>query len=73
MRRAALESVGHANWAVVDAGLVAGVDVRVGLEDALVGRDGEPAPGNAAQVEAILGSSAPQACRLPSVARRRPW
>jgi uncharacterized protein (DUF849 family) len=41
---------GRANWAVVDAGLAAGVDIRVGLEDAIVGRDGGPAPGNAAQV-----------------------
>jgi uncharacterized protein (DUF849 family) len=40
----------HANWAVVDAGLAAGVDVRVGLEDTLIGRNGGPAPGNAAQV-----------------------
>jgi len=41
---------GRANWAVVDAGLVAGVDVRVGLEDTLIGRDGGRAPANAAQV-----------------------
>jgi uncharacterized protein (DUF849 family) len=41
---------GRANWAVVDAGLAAGVDVRVGLEDTLVGRDGRAAPGNAGQV-----------------------
>ena len=40
----------RAGWAVVDAGLAAGVDVRVGLEDMLIGRDGGPAPGNAAQV-----------------------
>ena len=40
----------RANWAVVDAGLAAGVDVRVGLEDTLIGRDGGPAPGNVAQV-----------------------
>lgn len=40
----------RANWAFVDAGLAAGVDVRVGLEDTLIGRDGGPAPGNAAQV-----------------------
>jgi uncharacterized protein (DUF849 family) len=30
------------------------VDVRVGLEDTLIGRDGKPAPGNAAQVAATL-------------------
>jgi uncharacterized protein (DUF849 family) len=41
---------GRANWAVIDAGLAVGVDVRVGLEDTLVGRDGAAAPGNAAQV-----------------------
>jgi uncharacterized protein (DUF849 family) len=40
----------QANWAVVDAGLAAGADVRVGLEDTLIGRDGRPAPANAAQV-----------------------
>jgi uncharacterized protein (DUF849 family) len=39
-----------ATWAVVDAGLAAGHDVRVGLEDTLVGRDGGRAPANAAQV-----------------------
>lgn len=41
---------GRATWAVVDAGLEAGHDVRVGLEDTLVGRHGGPAPANAAQV-----------------------
>jgi uncharacterized protein (DUF849 family) len=41
---------GRASWAVIDAGLDAGVDIRVGLEDAIVGRHGGPAPGNAAQV-----------------------
>ena len=41
---------GQATWAVVDAGLAAGVDVRVGLEDAVVGRDGGRAPANATQV-----------------------
>jgi uncharacterized protein (DUF849 family) len=40
----------RASWAVVDAGLAAGKDVRVGLEDTIVSRDGGPAPGNAAQV-----------------------
>lgn len=40
----------RANRAVVDAGLRAGVDVRVGLEDTLIGQDGRPAPNNAAQV-----------------------
>lgn len=40
----------RANWAVVDEGLRIGRDVRVGLEDAIVGRDGGPAPSNAEQV-----------------------
>ena len=40
----------QASWAVVDAGLAAGHDVRVGLEDSLIGRDGGRAPGNAGQV-----------------------
>jgi uncharacterized protein (DUF849 family) len=46
----------RANWAVIDAGLNAGRDVRVGLEDTIVGRDGGPAPLNADQVaEAARG------------------
>jgi uncharacterized protein (DUF849 family) len=46
---------GRANWAVVEAGIAAGVDVRVGLEDTLVARDGGRASGNAAQVAEVLG------------------
>jgi uncharacterized protein (DUF849 family) len=46
----------RANWAVVDAGLAAGLDVRVGLEDTLIGRDGGPAPANAAQVANTLAT-----------------
>jgi uncharacterized protein (DUF849 family) len=46
----------RANWAVVDAGLAAGVDVRVGLEDTLFDRDSGPAPSNAAQVAAIAAA-----------------
>ena len=46
---------GRASWAVVDAGLAAGMDVRVGLEDTLIGRDGGRAPGNAAQVADVGG------------------
>ena len=45
----------RATWAVVDAGLAAGHDVRVGLEDSIVDRDGTPAPGNAAQVRRLRG------------------
>jgi uncharacterized protein (DUF849 family) len=48
----------RATWAVVDAGLAAGVDVRVGLEDALVGRDGGRAPRNAEQVADTVARSA---------------
>jgi uncharacterized protein (DUF849 family) len=48
----------RANWAVVDAGLAAGRDVRVGLEDTIVGRDGGPAPGNPAQVAEIVAAAA---------------
>jgi len=44
----------RATWAVVDAGLAAGHDVRVGLEDSIVDRDGTPAPGNAEQVRRLL-------------------
>lgn len=43
----------RATWAVVDAGLAGGHDVRVGLEDSIVDRDGGPAPSNAEQVERI--------------------
>jgi uncharacterized protein (DUF849 family) len=46
----------RANWAIVDAGLAAGVDVRVGLEDTLFDRDGGPSPSNAAQVAAIAAA-----------------
>jgi uncharacterized protein (DUF849 family) len=47
----------RANRAVVDAGLAAGVDVRVGLEDTLFDRDGGPAPSNAAQVAATAAAA----------------
>jgi uncharacterized protein (DUF849 family) len=43
----------RANWAVVDAGLAMGMDVRVGLEDTLFDRDGTRAPSNADQVAQI--------------------
>ncbi|MDQ8043493.1 MAG: 3-keto-5-aminohexanoate cleavage protein [Solirubrobacteraceae bacterium] len=46
-----------ASWAVVDAGLARGRDVRVGLEDALIGRDGGPAPDNATQVAETLAAA----------------
>jgi uncharacterized protein (DUF849 family) len=44
---------------VVDAGIAAGKDVRVGLEDSLVGRDGGLAPGNAAQVAETIMRTQP--------------
>ena len=47
----------RATWAVVDAGLAAGVDVRVGLEDTLVGRDGGRAPANPDQVAATIAAA----------------
>jgi uncharacterized protein (DUF849 family) len=47
----------RANWAVVDAGIAAGRDVRVGLEDTLIGRDGGPAPANARQVAELVASA----------------
>lgn len=46
----------RANWAVVDAGISAGVDVRVGLEDTLIGRHGGPASGNPGQVAEIVAT-----------------
>lgn len=48
----------RANWAVVDAGAAEGVDVRVGLEDTIVGRTGRPAPGNPAQVADLVSRGA---------------
>lgn len=48
---------GRATWAVVDAGLADGHDVRVGLEDTLIDRDGTPAPSNPDQVKRILAGS----------------
>jgi uncharacterized protein (DUF849 family) len=48
---------GRANWAVVDAGIAAGVDVRVGLEDTLIARNGGPAPSNAGQVAEIAAAT----------------
>jgi uncharacterized protein (DUF849 family) len=48
----------RANWAVVDAGVAAGVDVRVGLEDTIIGRDGRQAPGNPAQVADLIARGA---------------
>jgi uncharacterized protein (DUF849 family) len=52
---------GRANWAVADEGLRRGHDIRVGLEDTLVARDGGPAPPNAEQVAeyARLGPRGP--------------
>ena len=46
---------GRATWAVVAAGRDLGHDVRVGLEDTLVDRDGRPATSNAQQVLALGG------------------
>lgn len=43
-----------ATWAVIDAALARGRDVRIGLEDTLVMRDGARAPGNAELVAAVL-------------------
>ncbi len=51
----------RASWAVVDAGLAAGRDVRVGLEDAIVGRDGGPAPSNPEQVAEIVAAAGERA------------
>jgi len=45
----------RANWAVADAGRRLGRDIRVGLEDTIVGRDGGPAPSNAEQVAEYAG------------------
>jgi hypothetical protein len=42
-----------ATWAVIDAALARGRDVRIGLEDTLVMADGSPALDNAALVAAV--------------------
>jgi len=42
-----------ATWAVIDAALERGRDVRIGLEDTLVMADGSPAPSNAALVAEV--------------------
>jgi uncharacterized protein (DUF849 family) len=46
---------GPATWAVIDAALALGRDVRIGLEDVLAGPDGEPVDGNAALVRRLAG------------------
>ena len=46
-------------WAVFDAAAVAGLDVRMGLEDTLTGRSGESVAGNAALIEAAVRGSGP--------------
>jgi uncharacterized protein (DUF849 family) len=51
---------GRASWAVVHAGIAAGRDVRVGLEDAIVARDGARAAGNAEQVRDTVARAAAQ-------------
>lgn len=43
-----------ATWAVIDAALARGRDVRIGLEDTLIMRDGARAPRNAELVAAVL-------------------
>lgn len=49
---------GRATWAVLDAALAAGHQVRVGLEDTLVGPDGVRAEGNAALVAELARRAA---------------
>jgi uncharacterized protein (DUF849 family) len=48
--------LGAATWAVIDAALALGRDVRIGLEDVLTGPDGEPVDGNAALVRLVARS-----------------
>lgn len=43
-------SDGEATWTLIDDAIRRGVDTRVGLEDTLHGRDGEPTVGNASLV-----------------------
>jgi uncharacterized protein (DUF849 family) len=44
---------GLPTWSVIDAALALGRDVRIGLEDTTVMRDGSPAPDNAAMVAEV--------------------
>jgi len=48
----------RANWAGVDVAAAAGIDVRVGLEDTIIGRTGGPAPSNPAQVADLVARGA---------------
>jgi uncharacterized protein (DUF849 family) len=59
----------QANWAVVDAAAAAGLDVRVGLEDTIVGRTGGRAPGNPEQVADLVARGAGPAPRRRAPAR----
>jgi uncharacterized protein (DUF849 family) len=58
---------GMATWAVVEAALRSGRDIRVGLEDTTVLPDGRPAAGNGDLVAAAVQLAA-QAGRSPSTA-----
>jgi uncharacterized protein (DUF849 family) len=46
---------GAATWAVLEAALRDGHDIRIGLEDTTVLPDGRPAGGNAELVQAAVG------------------
>lgn len=52
---------GFATWSVIDAARVRGRDIRIGLEDTVVGRDRQVARDNADLVRSALVPRAPQA------------
>ncbi len=53
---------GPATWAVVQAALRDGQDIRIGLEDTLVGPDGAPVSGNAELVRLAVALVAASRC-----------
>ncbi|MBV8444534.1 MAG: 3-keto-5-aminohexanoate cleavage protein, partial [Candidatus Dormibacteraeota bacterium] len=52
-----------ATWAVIDAAIAQGIDVRIGLEDTLVDRDGCLVAGNAALVTEVARRRLRGGCR----------
>ena len=51
-----LHGFGATSWAVLDVAVERGYQVRIGLEDTVVGRDGTPVSGNADLVRAAVAS-----------------
>ena len=56
-----LHGFGATSWAVLDVAVERGYQVRIGLEDTVVGRDGTPVSGNADLVRAAVAAFGPTA------------